>query len=96
MVVLALSARSETASAFNRDILKNRHQLMLYGISLLMILLPLNLDFLQKFLGLTNLNTNQVIICLVFAHCFAAGGRSDQVLHAPKSQVRHNTIIGGG
>ena len=32
-----------------------------------MILLPLNLDFLKKFLGLTNLNTNQVIICLVFA-----------------------------
>ncbi len=67
VVVLALSSRSETGSAFNREILKNRHQLMLYGISLLMILLPLNLDFLQRFLGLTNLNTNQVIICLVFA-----------------------------
>jgi Ca2+-transporting ATPase len=67
VVILALSARSETGSAFNREILKNRHQLMLYGISVLMILLPLNLDFLKNFLGLTNLNTNQVIICLVFA-----------------------------
>ncbi len=67
VVVLALSSRSETGSAFNREVLKNWHQLMLYGISVLMILLPLNLDFLQKFLGLTNLNTNQVIICLVFA-----------------------------
>ena len=67
VVVLALSSRSETGSAFNREILKNRHQLTLYGLSLLMILLPLNLDFLQRFLGLTNLNTNQVIICLVFA-----------------------------
>ena len=67
VVVLALSARSETGSAFNREVLKNRQQLMLYGISILMILLPLNLDFLKKFLGLTNLNTNQVIICLGFA-----------------------------
>jgi hypothetical protein len=40
---------------------------MLYGISVLMILLPLNLDFLKKFLGLTNLNTNQVILCLGLA-----------------------------
>jgi Ca2+-transporting ATPase len=67
VVILALSSRSETGSAFNREILKNRHQLMLYGISVLMILLPLNLDFLMRFLGLTNLNTNQVILCLVFA-----------------------------
>ncbi len=67
VVILALSARSETGSAFNREVLKNRHQLMLYGISVLMILLPLNLDFLKKFLGLTNLNANQVILCLVFA-----------------------------
>ena len=67
VVILALSSRNELASAFNRDILKNRHQLMLYGISVLMILLPLNLDFLMRFLGLTNLNTNQVIICLVLA-----------------------------
>jgi Ca2+-transporting ATPase len=65
--VLALSARSETGSAFNRDVLKNRHQLMLYGISVLMVLLPLNLDFLKNFLGLTNLTSNQVIICLGFA-----------------------------
>jgi Ca2+-transporting ATPase len=67
VIVLALSSRSETGSAFNREILKNRHQLSLYGLSFLMILLPLNLDFLQRFLGLTNLNTNQVIICLGLA-----------------------------
>jgi Ca2+-transporting ATPase len=67
VVILALSSRSETGSAFNREILKNRHQLMLYGISVLMILLPLNLDFLKKLLGLTNLNTNQVILCLGLA-----------------------------
>jgi Ca2+-transporting ATPase len=32
-----------------------------------MVLLPLNLDFLKNFLGLTNLTANQVIICLGFA-----------------------------
>lgn len=67
VIILALSARSETGSAFNREILKNRHQLMLYGISILMVLLPLNLDFLMKFLGLTSLNTNQVLLCLGLA-----------------------------
>jgi Ca2+-transporting ATPase len=67
VVVLALSARSETASAFNRDILANRHQLMLYGISLLMIILPIKLNFLQSFLKLTEISGNQWLICIAFA-----------------------------
>jgi Ca2+-transporting ATPase len=64
VVVLALSSRSETGSAFNRDIVKNRQQLMLYGISLLMVILPMKLDFLQRFLGLTDITTNQFLLCL--------------------------------
>jgi Ca2+-transporting ATPase len=67
VVVLALSARSETGSAFNREVLKNRHQLMLYGISLLMIILPLNLDFLQKFLKLTAITRDQWLLCIGLA-----------------------------
>jgi Ca2+-transporting ATPase len=67
VVVLALSSRSETGSAFNREILNNRHQLMLYGISLLMIILPLNLDFLQRFLGLTEMGLDQWLGCIGFA-----------------------------
>jgi P-type Ca2+ transporter type 2C len=67
VVVLALSARSETASAFNRDIIRNRHQLMLYGISLLMIILPLQLDFLQRFLGLTPLSVHKWLLCIGLA-----------------------------
>ena len=67
VIVLALSSRSETGSAFNREILKNRHQLMLYGISLLMIILPLNLDFLQRFLGLTEMRLDQWLGCMGFA-----------------------------
>jgi Ca2+-transporting ATPase len=67
VVVLALSSRSETGSAFNRDIVKNRQQLMLYGISLLMVILPMKLDFLQRFLGLTDITTNQFLLCLGLA-----------------------------
>jgi len=67
IIVLALSSRSETGSAFNREILNNRHQLMLYGISLLMIILPLNLDFLQRFLGLTEMGLDQWLGCIGFA-----------------------------
>jgi Ca2+-transporting ATPase len=67
VVVLALSARSETGSAFNRDIIKNRHQLMLYGLSLLMIILPVKLNFLQKTLGLTEITGYQWLTCIGFA-----------------------------
>jgi Ca2+-transporting ATPase len=67
VVVLALSSRSETGSAFNREILNNRHQLMLYGISLLMIILPIQLDFLKRFLGLSDITGNQWLICIGLA-----------------------------
>jgi Ca2+-transporting ATPase len=63
VVVLALSARSERASAFNRDIIKNRHQLMLYGISLLMTIIPVRLGFL----GLTQITTDQWLTCIGLA-----------------------------
>jgi Ca2+-transporting ATPase len=63
IVVLALSARSERGSAFNRDILKNRHQLMLYGISLLMTIIPVRFGFL----GLTQITTDQWLICIGLA-----------------------------
>jgi Ca2+-transporting ATPase len=64
IVVLALSARSETKSAFNRDIIKNRQQLMLYGISLALIILPIKLNFLQSFLKLTEITRDQWLICI--------------------------------
>jgi Ca2+-transporting ATPase len=40
---------------------------MLYGLSLLMIILPVHLDFLQKFLGLTKITLNQWLICIGLA-----------------------------
>jgi Ca2+-transporting ATPase len=66
-IAIALSCRSETESAFNRDILQDRHQLMLYGLALLFVLLPTVLDFLQKFLGTTSLTTNQWLVCIAAA-----------------------------
>ncbi len=63
VIVLALSARSETASAFNRDIIKNRQQLMLYGISLLMTIIPVRFGWL----GLTQITTEQWLTCIAFA-----------------------------
>jgi Ca2+-transporting ATPase len=66
-IIIGLSTRSETASAFNREIISDRHQLSLYGLSLLMIILATRLDFLQSILGLTGLNADQWIICIAFA-----------------------------
>ena len=66
-IVIGLSARSETASAFNRDIFHDRHQLMLYGLALLLTFLPTELGFLQRILGLTSLSGNQWLLCIVFA-----------------------------
>ena len=65
-VITALSSRSETASAFNRDILSDRHQLMLYGLALLFIFVPVELGF-PRFLGLTRLSGNQWLLCVIFA-----------------------------
>ena len=53
LIALALSARSEKDGAFNRDIFRNSLQQLLYGIALLMVVLPARLAFLQDFLGLT-------------------------------------------
>jgi Ca2+-transporting ATPase len=66
-IVMALAVRSETESALNRDIISNRHQLMLFGLALLLTLLPTELDFIRSRFGLTALNINQWLICAGFA-----------------------------
>jgi P-type Ca2+ transporter type 2C len=66
-VAMGLSARSETATAFNRDIFHDRNQLLLYGIALGMTVLSTELGIFQKILGLTSLNRNQWLICICFA-----------------------------
>jgi len=66
-IAVALSARSETASVFNRDILHDRHQLMLYGLSFLLVLLPTVLGFLQSVLQFQALSLGQWLLCFGFA-----------------------------
>ena len=66
-IVVGLSCRNETGSAFNRDIFSDRHQLMLYGLALLLTFLPTELGFMQRILGLTSLSGNQWLLCIVFA-----------------------------
>jgi Ca2+-transporting ATPase len=58
------------ASAFNRDILSDRNQLMLYGIAILFTFLPTVLDFLQRILGTTSLTNDQWLICIGYAIAF--------------------------
>jgi Ca2+-transporting ATPase len=66
-IVIGLSCRSETGSAFNRDIFSDRSQLMLYGLALLLTFLPTELGFMQRILGTASLTGNQWLICIVFA-----------------------------
>ncbi len=63
-IAIALISRSETASAFNRDIFRDRNQFTLYAVAFLMVLLPTVLGFLQNFLGLQSLTFNQWLICI--------------------------------
>jgi Ca2+-transporting ATPase len=66
-VVVALSCRSETGSAFSRDILSDRRQLLLYGLALLLTFLPTELGFTQRSLGLAPLSFDQWMICIGLA-----------------------------
>jgi len=66
-VVMGLSTRSETGTAFNRDVLADQNQLKLYGLALLLTFLPTELAFMQRMLGTTSLSGNQWLICIGFA-----------------------------
>ncbi|MGH8950762.1 MAG: cation-translocating P-type ATPase, partial [Acidimicrobiia bacterium] len=63
-IALGFMSRSETASAFNRDIVSDRRQLALIGTAFLLTVLPTQLDFLQRMLGLTELTGHQWLIAL--------------------------------
>jgi Ca2+-transporting ATPase len=66
-IAMGLSARSETDSAFNRDIFHDRNQLLLYGMALLFTFLPTELAFLQRMLGTISLSNEQWLTCIGFA-----------------------------
>jgi len=66
-IVMGLTARSETATAFNRDVIQDRTQLLLYGMALAITLLSTELGLSQRILGLTHLTRDQWLICFVVA-----------------------------
>ena len=63
-VFVGLSSRSETASAFNRELLSDRRQLMLYGITIALIILATTLGCLQRILETTDLTGQQWGLCI--------------------------------
>jgi Ca2+-transporting ATPase len=66
-VAMGLSARSEKATAFNRDVLQDRTQVLLYGMALLVAFLSTELGFLQRLLGTVSLNGNLWLTCIGLA-----------------------------
>ena len=66
-IAMGLSARSETASAFNRDIFHDRNQVLLYGLALLMTFLATELAPTQRILGLTSLDGEKWLFCIGLA-----------------------------
>jgi Ca2+-transporting ATPase len=66
-IAIGVSARNETASSFNRNIISSRNQLLLYGIALLFVFLPTEMAFLQRILGTTSLTFEQWMIAIGFA-----------------------------
>jgi Ca2+-transporting ATPase len=64
-VAFGLSARSETGSILTRDTVADRRQMGLYGLAVLMIFLPTELNFGQRILKLTPLTGDQWLVCIV-------------------------------
>ena len=65
-IAIGLSSRSETETLFQVSNFADRRQLTLYGLSLLFIIVPVELGF-PRFLGLTQLDGGQWLLCLGFA-----------------------------
>jgi len=66
-IFAGLTCRSETQSAFDREILSDRRQVALYGIALLLTILSTELAFLQRWLDTTSLTGQQWLTCGVVA-----------------------------
>jgi Ca2+-transporting ATPase len=66
-IALGLSARSETGTVFNRYNLADRRQLGLYGLALLLLLLPVEFGIGSKILLTTEISGDQWLICIAFA-----------------------------
>ena len=63
-IVLGPMSRSETETVFARDTISSSRQLMLVGLAFLFTVLPTQLGFLQRWLGLTELTGIQWLVAL--------------------------------
>jgi Ca2+-transporting ATPase len=63
-IALGVTSHSETATVFSRDIISDRRQLALMGLALLFTLLPTQLEFLQRFLGVTELSGDMWLLAV--------------------------------
>ena len=66
-IAIGLGNRSEFRTAFTRDILSDRRQLMLYGIALGVTYIATEFSFLQRLLGTSELPLNEWLICIALA-----------------------------
>lgn len=87
-IAMGLSARSETATAFNRDILHDRNQVLFYGVALLVTILATELRLLQRILGLAPLSGRQWLICIAAAIALLL---VDEVIKVFLRNRRHST-----
>jgi Ca2+-transporting ATPase len=69
-IVLGLTSRSETETIFDRDTIGDSRQALFYGIALLLALAALEIGFLQRVLGLTEIGLNNWLLALVAAIAF--------------------------
>jgi Ca2+-transporting ATPase len=93
-ISVGVSARSETGTVFNRDNLADRRQLGLYGLALLFILLATELGFLQRILGLVELNGSQWLLCLGLAIALVLVDEVVKLLM--RRSRRHETPVSSG
>ena len=65
-ISIALTVKDENRSVFNRDIIADRRQLMLFGLSLLFVFIPVELGF-PRFLGFTRISGYAWLIAFALA-----------------------------
>jgi len=63
-VFTGLTAQDETRTMFTRDILEDRRQVELFGLSLLLTFLITQVGFLQRIFGTTALTLGQWLVCI--------------------------------
>ncbi len=71
-MAVGLGARSEFGTVFDRDVIGGRRQLMLFGLSFLMIVLASELGVLQRVLDTTPLSGGQWLVCFAAAAALVA------------------------